>query len=242
MGGIGAILKGTFRDFLEDECTRRAAALSYYTVFSLPPLLVLLLLVLGTVLDPAEVREMLQAQLGAVLGPGGSDGIATMLENARRPDFGRGFAAVAGIGALLFGAVGSFVELQNALNRAWEVAPDPERGGIRRFIGQRIMSFGMLLTIAFLLLVALVISALLAAFGDVLGRMLPGILTGVVLQVLNLAISLGVITLLFALLFRHVPDARVAWRDVWVGAAATALLFTVGKFALGLYLSRSNPG
>jgi membrane protein len=145
-------------------------------------------------------------------------------------------------GALLFGAVGAFVELQNALNRVWDVAPDPEQGGLRRLIGQRIMSFGMLLTIVFLLLVSLVVSAALSALGDAVGAMLPAALSGVALQAINFAASLAVVTLLFALLFRYVPDAEIAWRDVWIGALATATLFTIGKFLLGLYLGRSDPG
>src|SRR5688500_15220061 len=169
MQDVFRLLKQTFRDFSDDHGTRLAAALSYYTVFSLPPLLVLLLLLLGAVLDPADVQEFLTGQLGSLLGPAGATEIRDILEHAERPDLSRGFTAVFGIGGLLFGAVGAFVELQNALNRIWEVEPDPRQGGIRRFIAQRIVSFGMLLTIAFLLLVALVISAALAAFGDVLG-------------------------------------------------------------------------
>lgn len=242
MGIAVSILKSTFKDFSEDQCMRKAAALSYYTVFSLPPLLILLMLLLGAILEPQQVRQFLEGQFGGALGPGGSAEIATMLENARRPDFSKGFAAMAGLVALLFGAVGAFVELQNSLNAVWEVAPDPEKGGVRRFIAQRLMSFGMLLTIAFLLLVSLIISSLLAAFGDALGTLLPGALSGPVLQVLNIGISVAVIALLFALLYRYVPDADIRWRDVWVGAVATSLLFAVGRYGLALYLGRSDPG
>ncbi|CAN5697465.1 YihY/virulence factor BrkB family protein [soil metagenome] len=242
MGSWSNVAKDTFSGFFEDNGTRLAAALSYYTVFSLPPLLILLLLILGAVLDPQDVRALLEGQVGGLLGPAGSDQIATMLDQAARPDLSRGLAAGLGIGALLFGAVGAFIELQNALNRVWQVGPDPARGGLKRFIGQRVASFGMLLTIAFLLLVSLVISAALEAFGEALGEMLPAALSGTVLQVINAAVALFVITLLFAMLFRFVPDAEIAWRDVWVGALVTALLFTAGKFGLGIYLGRSDPG
>jgi membrane protein len=236
------LLKQTLRDFGEDHGTRLAAALSYYTVFSLPPLLVLLLMLLGAVLEPADVEAFLTGQLGAVLGPSGAAEVRDIIAHAERPDLSRGFAAVLGIGGLLFGAVGAFVELQNALNRIWEVEPDPRQGGVRRFFVQRLVSFGMLLTIAFLLLVALVISAALAAFGNALERVLPEGLSGVVLHIINLAIALTVISLLFALLFRHVPDVRIEWRDVRVGAIVTGILFIAGKFALGLWLGRSDPG
>jgi membrane protein len=241
MSGWVGLIRQTFSEFGEDEGTRLAAALSYYTVFSLPPLLILLMMVLGAVLDPQDVRGLLEGQVGGLLGPAGSDQIATILEEANRPT-GGGLAAVLGMGALLFGAVGAFIELQHALNRIWEVKPDPAQGGIRRFISQRLASFGMLLTIAFLLLVSLVLSAILTAMGDALGRILPGGVSSVLLQAVNFVVALGAITVLFALLFRHVPDVEIEWRDVWVGALATAVLFTVGKFGLGIYLGRSEPG
>jgi membrane protein len=242
MSGWVDLLKRTATNFSEDNGTRFAAALSYYTVFSLPPLLILLLLVLGAVLDPQDIQALLEGQVGELLGPAGSAQVGTMLEQADRPDLSGPVAAVLGVGALMFGAVGAFVELQNALNRIWHVAPDPERGGIRTFISQRLMSFGMLVTLAFLLLVSLLVSALLTAFGDALGEILPAALSGIALQAINLAVSLAVIALLFAVLFRFVPDAEVAWRDVLVGGFVTAVLFTVGKFALGFYLGRSDPG
>jgi membrane protein len=242
MGSTTAVLKQTARSFGEDSATRYAAALSYYTIFSLPPLTILLLLILGAVLDPQDVQVLLQGQVGELLGPAGSQQVNAMMEQADSPDLSGPLAAVLGVGALLFGAVGAFVELQNALNRIWGVAPDPERGGIRTFIAQRLVSFGMLLTVAFLLLVSLVVSSLLAGFSDALGDVLPDALSGAVLQAINFAVSLAVITLLFALLFRYVPDAEVAWRDAWTGGLATAVLFSIGQFALGLYLGQANPG
>jgi membrane protein len=165
-----------------------------------------------------------------------------VLQSAEAPDVSRGMTAALGVGALLFGAVGAFVQLQNALNRVWDVAPDPAGGGVRRFLRQRLVSFGMLLTIAFLLLVSLVVSAAVAAFGDALGRLLPDPFTGIVLQVIQAILSIGVVTLLFALLYRYVPDAEIAWRDVAIGAFVTALLFTAGQFALGQYFGRADPG
>jgi membrane protein len=134
------------------------------------------------------------------------------------------------------------VELQAALNRAWGVEPDPDRGGVKNFVIKRLFSLGMVLSIAFLLLVSLVLSAALTAFGGALGGLLPGDASEVLLQLLDNAVSLVVITLLFAAMFKVLPDARIAWRDVWVGALVTTVLFLAGKFLIGLYLGQANPG
>lgn len=234
-----ALGRQTFREFGQDEGTRLAAALSYYTVFSLPPLLILLVMLLGAVIGADDVERLVTGQVGAALGPG-ADQLREILANAQRP--GRGAAGVLSVLGLLFGATGAFGQLQAALNRIWEVSPDPERGGLRILLMKRLLSFGMLLTIGFLLLVSLVLSTVLEAFGDVISGLLPGALTGVVLRVLTDGISLLVIAALFTLLFKYVPDARVSWADVRVGGLATALLFTIGKLALSLYLGRSDPG
>ncbi|MEW5926869.1 MAG: YihY/virulence factor BrkB family protein [Gemmatimonadota bacterium] len=242
--GVLPILKQTVKDFSDDECTTMAAALSYYTVFSLPPLLLLIIMIAGAVMDPQDVREALHGQLGALLGQSGGDEIRTIMEKAqetRTPDAGRPVAAVLGVATLVLGATGVFGQLQAALNKAWEVKPDPEQGGIRNFLVKRIFSFGMVLAIAFLLLVSLALTAMISAVGGMLGRMMPGV-GEVLLHVLNFAVSFGVITLLFAAMFKIVPDAEVAWKDVWVGAVVTAVLFMVGKYAIGFYLGRSNPG
>ena len=242
--GIVQILKQTVKDFSDDECTTMAAALSYYTVFSLPPLLLLIIMIAGAVMDPQDVREALHGQLGALLGQSGGDEIRTIMEKAQEtktPDTGRPVAAVLGVTTLVLGATGVFGQLQAALNKAWEVKPDPEQGGIKNFLMKRIFSFGMVIAIAFLLLVSLALTAIISAVGGVLGRMMPGV-GEVLLHVLNFAVSFGVITLLFGAMFKIVPDAQVAWKDVWVGAVVTGVLFMIGKYAIGFYLGRSNPG
>jgi membrane protein len=240
--GMLQLLKDTINGFSEDDCPTMAAALSYYTVFSLPPLLVLLLTVLGAVLDPQDIQGSIESQMRDAMGPAGAAQIRTILANADRPGAGGTLPTVLSIAALLLGATGVFGQLQAALNKAWGVAPDPAKGGIRSLLLKRMFGIGMVLGLAFILLVSLVVSAMLSAFGEQIGRFLPSGLSAPVLEAINFAGSLAVIALLFAAIFKVLPDARIAWKDVRVGAVATALLFVAGKFALGLYLGRSNPG
>ncbi|HEU4885394.1 MAG TPA: YihY/virulence factor BrkB family protein [Longimicrobium sp.] len=240
MSGTMGLLKDTFKDFSDDECPVRAAALSYYVVFSLPPLLILILLIASALFDPAEVQRTLTEQMGGFMGAQGAQEIGTIMQEAERPG-GRGIKAVLGIAAIVFGATGSFLQLQSALNRAWEVEPDPRKGGIKNMITKRILSLGMILGVAFLLLVSLALSAALSAVGGMIGRLIPGG-SEVVAQIFNFILSFVVITGLFAAIYKVLPDARISWKDVRVGAVVTALLFTIGKMLLGLYLGRSNPG
>lgn len=237
-----SVLKHTFNDFVDDNCPSMAAALSYYTVFSLPPLLVLLLNLVGVFVDPQDVQRLLSSQVGMLIGPQGVEQIQSIIRNANAPGSGGTVATLLGIAALLFGATGAFAQLQDALNTAWEVKPDPEHGGLKNFFLKRVLSFGMIVGVGFLLLVSLVVSALLSAFGEVLSGIAPDGLSGTLLQGLNLAVSFVVIAALFAAIFQVLPDARAAWRDVAVGGVATAVLFVVGKFLIGLYLGHSNPG
>ena len=235
------MLRRGFGDFWTNDCLSMAAALSYSTVFSLPALLILVLTLAGLFVSPTEVQEALQTQLGGIVGPSGQQQIESILTNARRPDIGFGVASVLGIVFLIVGATGALVQLQSSLNRTWEVKPDPRRGGVRNFLMKRVLSFGMILGIAFLLLVSLVISAALSALGGYMGRLLPGIGAGV-LELFNNLVSFGVIVVLFAAMFKFLPDAEIDWRDVWVGAGVTTFLFIVGKFLIGLYLGQSDPG
>lgn len=229
-------------DFFADGCPGMAAALSFYTFFSLPALLVLLLLVVGAFLDPEVVQAALVEQVRDLLGRAGAEQVETVLQRARRPEMDVSAAALLGVAAVLFGATTAFAQLQEALNRAWSVQPDPGRGQIRTFLAKRVFSFGVVLVVAFLLLVSLALSTALAAFGGALAAGLPGPASEPMLRTLNFVFSFGVFALLFAAMFRLIPDAEVAWADVWVGALATALLFVLGKLLIGTYLGRTDPG
>lgn len=236
--GLVPLLRATASDFSDDECSVRAAALAYYTVFALPPLLVLLLLVAGALWDPADVERVMTTQFAGLLGEDGARQIKEMLAHADRPGSGGIVATVLGIGGLLFGATGAFISLQDALNRAWEVAPDPAQGGVRQFVTKRLFSLGMVLGIGFLLAVSLALTSGVSAMAEAIGLPLPEPLV----HALVLVTSFVVLGALFTAMFKVVPDAEIAWRDALVGGGVTAVLFTLGKFAIGLYLGRSDPG
>jgi membrane protein len=239
--GLLAVFKQSFRDFMNDDCMTSAAALSYYTVFSLPAILMLIMLLVSSVMDPTDVRGGLESQLESLMGPSAGGEVRTILQETERPGGGL-IPTIVGIVALVFGATGALGQLQAALNRAWNVEPDPQQGGIKSFLTKRLFSLGMLLSIAFLLLVSLVVSAMLSGAGDRLSSFLPQGLSEPVLQALNLVISLLVISFLFAAMFKVLPDAKVTWRSVWVGGLTTAVLFVLGKYLIGLYIGKSNPG
>jgi membrane protein len=236
--GIFQILKAAFRDFGEDECGTRAAALAYYTVFAMPPLLILLVVIAGEVWGPDVVQGALESQFASMVGQSGGQQIHQMIAHGQQSAGGGLVASIGSVVGLLLGATGAFLSLQDALNRAWEVKPDPKQGGIRNFIFKRLLSLGMVLALGFLLVVSLALTAAVSAVGGALGGGIPPI----VAQVADFVVSYALLTLLFAALFKVLPDATVAWRDVWVGGAFTALLFVVGKFAIGFYLGRSRPG
>lgn len=239
-----SVLKQTFSEFSDDDCTTMAAALAYFTVFSLPPLLLILITLAGIFLTPQEVQQAIEGQAQNLVGAEGASQIQEMVQSANESVSGSGgtFALIFSIAGLVFGATGAFAQLQQALNRAWEVEPDPEQGGLWNFVTKRVLSLGMVLGIAFLLLVSLALSAALSAMGGFISGLVPGGLSDAALWAINAGISLLVITLLFAAIFKVMPDAEVAWKDVAVGALATALLFVIGKFLIGLYLGQSDPG
>ncbi len=232
------LLKQTFAEYNEDKVSRLAAALAYYTVFSIAPLLIIAIAIAGLVFGQEAAQGQIVGQIQGLVGRDGAEIIETAIKNASQPKSGI-IATVINIGVLLFGASGVFTQLQDALNTVWEVAPKPERG-LFNLVVQRFLSFAMVLVIAFLLLTSLVLSAALAALSSYGSALLPGF--DVLWQVLNLVVSFGVITVLFALIYKFLPDAKIAWGDVWIGAAITSLLFAIGKFALGVYLGNASFG
>lgn len=236
------MLKQTFSNFLDDRCQTMAAALAYYTAFSLPPLLVLLMLFLGQVMDPADLRGNIESQLGMLMGPQGAQQVQGLLEQSQQPLVGGVLTGIISVAALLFGATGVFGELQGSLNSAWKVAPDPKKGGWKQFVTKRLLSFTMIFAVAFLLLVSLVLSAMISAFGTVVSNMVDGGLSTGLLYVLDLTLSFAIFTIVFMTIFKFVPDAEIGWHDVRVGAMGTAALFLLGKFVIGFYLGQSNPG
>jgi membrane protein len=243
MAGLRELLRFLWRcldKYFGAGCSTMAAALSFYTFFSLPALLSLLLLVVGTVMDPRDVQRAILTQAGDLIGRAGAEQIRTIIEHARQVDVNKPAAAALSIFAVALGATASFGQLQSALNTIWGVKPDPKRGQFRNFLAKRIFSFGVVIGVAFLLLVSLAFSAILSALGQRLTRSLG--MPEVILQFTDWAISFGALSAVFAAMYRLLPDARIAWTDVWVGAVASALLFVVGKSVIGYYLGDTDPG
>jgi membrane protein len=233
-------LRQTWTEFNQDECPRMAAALAYYTLFALPALLVLTVTVAGFFVQKEEVAASLTAYFEESIGPAAAKEITTMIGRAGQTGNGL-LGSAMGIVLLLVGATGALAELQNALNRIWEVRPDPKQSGWGTFIVKRMLSLGMLLGVAFMLLTSLVISWLLSAFAQQIQNWAPEWLSSTALWALNAGVSLAIIALLFAGIFKYVPDATIGWREVWPGALLTAVLFVIGKSLFGVYLAYANP-
>lgn len=235
------LLVQSAREFSDDECMMMASSLAYYTIFSLPPLLVIVITVAGWIWGVQPVQEAIDKQVESVVGAQGKDQIHAMVEKANDPKRGT-IATIVGVVILLFGATGVVAQLQFALNRVWEVEPDPEQGGIKRFVMKRILSLGMILGLAFLLLVSLALTTALSAGVGAVMALLPNEASPTVLMVVNGVVSFVVFALLFAAMFKWLPDVKIAWKDVLFGAIVTAVLFMVGKFLIGLYIGRMDPG
>lgn len=231
------MIKAAVEAWLDDYAPSMGAALSYYTLFSLAPMLIIVIAVAGMVFGQEAAQGEIVAQLRGIMGQEGAVAVEGMLKAAREPAQSV-VATIVGIAVLLLGATAIFGELQSALDRIWRVPAPKEESGIWYLLRTRLLSFGLVLGLGFLLVVSLVVSAALAALGKWWGGWFAG--WDVFLEILNFAVSFGIFTLLFAMIYKIMPRASIPWRDVWTGAAVTALLFTVGKVLIGLYLGKSS--
>ena len=240
---IGGMLGETVTRFVEDSAPRLGAALAYYTVISLAPLLLVFVGVMGQVLGREAARGEIVGQVEGAIGPEAAELVQQAIEAAGQDNSGL-IATVLGVVALFLGATTVFVNLNGSLNTIWGVEPVPGEGGllrqVRNFLVNRLTTFAALLGIGFLLVVSLGVSAAIEAAAAFFADRLP--VPSGTLRLVNLVVSVGVITLLFAYIYRAIPDVRIAWRDVFTGAFITAVLFTLGKYLIGLYLGRSSVG
>jgi membrane protein len=230
-------LKSIIMKWLDDEPFQSAAALSYYTLFSLAPLLIISIAVAGFVFGHEAAQSQIVATIRGLIGQESAEAVQAMVQNASsRPTAGMISTMLGGI-ILLFGAGGVVGQLQTSLNAIWRVAVKSD-SGLRYFIRKRFISFAMVLGVGFLLLVSLAVSAFISGFTQFIGSWFGN--AAIIAQLLDILLSFGFITLLFALIYKFLPDVEIQWQDVWTGAALTSILFTIGKFFIGLYLGSSG--
>jgi membrane protein len=233
LGNGWFLLRQTVNEWSEDGAPRLGAALAYYSVFSLGPILLIAIGVAALVFEASSVQDQVIAQIGSLVGQQGAEAVRTMLASASLGNRSL-ISTLLGIGILLFGALGVVVQLKDALNIIWDVE-EPDAGGIWAYVRKYALSLAGVLGLGFLLTVSLVTSAAVGGLGKYWGGFPEGLVT-----ILNFAANFGVLTLLFAMMFKWLPDIDVEWRDVWLGAAVTALLFNIGKFLIALYLGKQG--
>jgi membrane protein len=231
------IFRQTFQEWNNDKAPRLAAALAYYTAFSIAPLLVIVIAIIGAVFSQDTVRAEILAGISENVSAEAAELVAGLIDSASQPRTGI-ISTILGVGALLFGAMGAFGQLQSALDVIWDVEDKPRPAGVMGWVKGNLLNFGMVLVIGFLLLVSLVLGTVVTAVTNAMAAYLAP--AQALLGLLNVGVSFLVVTLLFALIFKFLPRITISWRDVWVGALVTAGLFTIGRYALSLYLSGSG--
>jgi len=230
------LLKLTFAEWTNDNAFELSAALAFYTIFSIAPVLLIAVGVASFFLAPDTATDQIVGEMEKMIGAQGANAVRQVIESSR--GFGKGLWAVSvGIVTLIMGATAVFGELQSALNQIWDVKAKPDRGVIMSFIVDRLRSFSIAICVGFLLLVSLILSAVISGLQKYMNNWLPGIPW--IWQMANVVASFFVIAILFAAIYKFLPDVVISWRDVWIGAAVTALLFTGGKYAIGIYLGKT---
>jgi membrane protein len=234
---LSSLVKDAIEAWMEDYAPSMGAALAYYTLFSIAPLLLIVIGLAGLIFGGDAARGEIFGQLRGLMGDDGAAAVERLLQSADKPEGGT-LATLAGTAMLLLGAMTVFGELQNALDRIWRAPARKKTSGWWNLVHSRLLSFGMILGVAFLLMVSLVMSALVSALGKLWGPAVEGWET--IAHVIDVLVTFGIVTVLFALIYKLIPRVRIPWRDVWIGAAVTAALFAAGKFLIGLYLGKSS--
>jgi membrane protein len=232
------LVKDAVISWNKDDPWRLSAVIAYYAILSLPGLLVIVINILSYIWGAEIVEGRIYDEISGAMGAGAADSVRSIFESARGDEQSL-IATIIGIGALVFGATGVFYHLQISINRIFQIEPDP-KSGITRYLIDRTRSFGFVLIIAFLLLMSFVISAMLSALQDIIGDWFPGVYYYIT-QGLNILVSIGVIALLFAMIFKYLPDIHIKWKSVWIGAIITSVLFTIGKELLSFYFGEASP-
>jgi membrane protein len=237
---LGKVLKTTLTAWIDKDPFRQSATVAYYAIFSLPALLVIIIAVSGFFFGEAAISGQIFNQVSDIMGPDTAEQVEIMVIKASSSSRSV-WATVLGLIVLLFGATGVFAELQTSLNNVWSVKSSPKKGNkILLFLRARLFSFGLILSIGFLMLMSLVVDSLLAATSDYLrSYWADGVI--ITFYVINFVVSIGITSILFALMFKFLPDAKIKWSCVWGGAIIAALLFTLGKYLLGFYFGKAQP-
>ena len=233
------LVKETFKEWQEDDAFQKSASIAYYSVFSLPALLIIIITVASLIWSADYVQQVLTDQIGSMIGSEAAGQTQTMIENSKQ-NSNSTWALIVGIGTLLFGATGVFSQLQKSLNDAWEVEADPD-AGITQLVKSRAIALGIVVALGFLLVVSLAVTAALSAMSTWLQQQFPNF-PQFVFYIFQTILSIGIITVVFAMMFKILPDAEVEWRSVWLGALVTAVLFTIGEFLIGFYFGKADPG
>lgn len=236
---VWASLKESFSGFSDHKVTKLSASLAYYTLFSLGPLLIVIIFIAGKFLGEEAVQGGIYSQMKSFIGANAAEQIQTIIKNAAI-NGKSGIAAVIGVITLLIGATTVFGEIQDSINSIWGVKAKP-KAGIMKLVMTRLLSFGLIASLGFLLLVSLAVTAVVETIGNRLREAFPDVAV-VILYIINLVITLGVTTMLFAIIFKVLPDIRIKWKAIWPGAIATAILFMIGKFLISVYIAKSNIG
>ncbi|MDQ3392872.1 MAG: YihY/virulence factor BrkB family protein [Bacteroidota bacterium] len=232
------MLKQTFNEWNEDDPFRHSAIIAYYAIFSLPALMIIIITVAGMFVGEDAVQGQLSSQIEEMIGPEAASGIETMIANSSQKD-NSVLATIIGIGTLLFGATAVFYQLQKSLNILWGVEVK-EGQGIKKLLVDRATSLGVILVIGFLLLISLTLTTFLSALSEWITSVLPDFMI-YFFFIINFIVSFGIVTVLFAMIYKILPDVEIGWKSVWIGATITALLFEIGRFALGIYFGNSDP-